>query len=540
MVDPYEISDKFTNNKHGIIMKEQVHIPEMVSFSLDIEFKKKLRPKSPKSQNSGSLQGSQSGGAGGNPNSPKEADFKKIEKSIRIIMEITKEDKIIYTNQFFTKTFINHLELTLPAAKDKENMPAVEVQSPKADKKGKGKDEPVISNAPAPFNMILRLDLSEAPRELQNEYEDTENEYFWFVRFFSTENIALMKDTSKEEREALLKEGWEQKNTGRAEKAKLSRKKYLLMGKKNRGEPLTPEEEQLLNEIRNRVILTNLEQEGKSKSGKDDPKNKDKKEINRDGKSANSKNSKNSNQKDKGKVNPLNDPNLNSKGQYLKQSFYQRMNRTRMLPKPENHCALYLKNFLSYAYRDRIMQSANKVKKYCLDEEKVNNIKHGIENRVQDYSTKRSREQIRFDERRKKMIDETKTINDKNINKRRHYSGKLNELMTSRDQIMNNIENLMETEKKLKEVLAGDTELDRAIAIYKETICDNNIYMKYKGLCSDIFKYISTRKEENYKNEIKKFNAKDKNGIIKSLEDLNSNNWDITEETVKKLNELAK
>jgi hypothetical protein len=383
--------------------------------------------------------------------------------------------------------------------------------------------------------MILRLDLTETPRELQNENEDKENEYFWFVRFFSTENIALMKDTSKEERESSLKESWEIKNAGRAEKAKLSRKKFLLISKKNRGEQLTPEEETLLNEIRNKVYLTQLEQEKKNKGAKEDAKKLENKEINRDGKSAGSKNS-----KDKAKINPLNDQNMVSKSQFLKQSFYNRANKTRLLPKPEHHSALYLKNFLSYAYRDRVIQSENKINKFCLDEQKVNKIKFNIDNRLQDFNVNKKKESLNFDERKKKMIEETKNINEKNINKRRNFSGKLNELLNSRISIIDLIDNLIDHEKKLKDVINGEYDLDRTISIYKDTISNNSYYLKFKDLCDDIFNYISARKEEIYKAEIKKFNPKEKKELLKMLDDCNSNNWNISDETLKKMNELVK
>jgi hypothetical protein len=399
----------------------------------------------------------------------------------------------------------------------------------------KGKEREKKANIIPPFNMLLRLDLTEAPKELHHENEDKENEYFWFIRFFSTENIALMKDTSKEEREAALKESWEVKNIGRAEKAKFSRKKYLLISKKNRGEQLTPEEETLLNEIRNQVYLTQLEKERKSKGGKEDGKKTENKDINRDGKSAGSKNS-----KDKAKINPLNDPNMVSKSQFLKQSFYNRANRTRLLPKPEHHAAHYLKKFLSYAYRDRVMHSENKINKFCLDEDKVHRIKFNVDKRLQEYNVNKNKESLRFDERKKKMIEETKNMNIKNINKRKNYSGKLNELLQSRVSIIDLIDNIIDHEKKLKEILNGEYELDRAIAIYKETISNNSYYLKFKDLCNDIFNYISKRKEEIYKAEIKKFNPREKNTLMKMLDDCNTNNWNISDETLNKMNELVK
>ncbi len=60
--------------------------------------------------------------------------------------------------------------------------------------------------------------------------------------------------------------------------------------------------------------------------------------------------------------------------------------------------------------------------------------------------------------------------------------------------------------------------------------------------CSQSAAYIneSEKKDEYYKNEIRKFNPKDKSSILKCLEDYKSYNWIIPEDTIKKLNEFAK
>ena len=101
-----------------------------------------------------------------------ENEFKKIDKSIRLILEILKEDKVIFTTHFFTKTFINHLELNYVLNKNNQSPLHTEEANPK----GKEKDKKITKSeqTTAPFNMILKLDLSEAPIELQNENEDKE------------------------------------------------------------------------------------------------------------------------------------------------------------------------------------------------------------------------------------------------------------------------------------------------------------------------------------------------------------------------------
>ena len=79
------------------------------------------------------------------------------------------------------------------------------------------------------------------------------NEITWHLKVYSTETIAIIKDTDKEDREKALKASWEQNEPGRAEKAKKSRQKYLLQLKQNKGEELTEEELAIVNEVRERV-----------------------------------------------------------------------------------------------------------------------------------------------------------------------------------------------------------------------------------------------------------------------------------------------
>lgn len=89
----------------------------------------------------------------------------------------------------------------------------------------------------------------------------------WLVKVYSSETLALIKDTDKEDREKALKASWEAEEPGRAEKAKLSRQKFLLKKKQKAGEELTEEELEILNEKRERVRKKDQE-EVAAKGGK--------------------------------------------------------------------------------------------------------------------------------------------------------------------------------------------------------------------------------------------------------------------------------
>ena len=102
------------------------------------------------------------------------------------------------------------------------------------------------------------------------------------MKWNTSETIALIKDTDKEDREKALKSSWETAEPGRAEKAAKSRAKFLVQQKQARGEPLTHEETEILNEKRERIKKKDIEEAvpvkgqpvkgGKGAPAKPDPK----------------------------------------------------------------------------------------------------------------------------------------------------------------------------------------------------------------------------------------------------------------------------
>jgi hypothetical protein len=58
----------------------------------------------------------------------------------------------------------------------------------------------------------------------------TENLH-WFLKIISTDSVAVVRDTDKEDREKGIKKSWEDNEAGRAEKSKKSRRKYQLIAK---------------------------------------------------------------------------------------------------------------------------------------------------------------------------------------------------------------------------------------------------------------------------------------------------------------------
>jgi len=69
------------------------------------------------------------------------------------------------------------------------------------------------------------------------------------MKVYSSDTLAIVKDTDKEDRERALKASWEQAEPGRQEKAKKARMKFILQEKLKRGEQLTEEEQATLDSI---------------------------------------------------------------------------------------------------------------------------------------------------------------------------------------------------------------------------------------------------------------------------------------------------
>ena len=61
-----------------------------------------------------------------------------------------------------------------------------------------------------------------------------------------------------------------------------------------------------------------------------------------------------------------------------------------------------------------------------------------------------------------------------------------------------------------------------------------------KILNKKLFAVLSSKKEESLRNDLKKLTVKDKPAVLKHLEEIKAFKWNISEEVMKKLHELAK
>jgi hypothetical protein len=325
-VEPYEVMDKLNINKHGIIFKNLIYAPDVTQTSFHFYLRKGTY---------------------------------EIEERIRMKAEI-------YSTSFCNKTnameaneliakweFFNTLtvhQITLQGMLNLNQMQ--NMTSSRKDKKEVNplKVEPIIQiKENTPFLFVCYLELSEAPKylKLSKTPATTVTDIYWVVRVFSSDSLAFVKDTFKEDYERSIKDAWEINEPGRGDLAKRSRFRYMIECKKEKGEKLTFDEQIYLQDNRERKIShsVNIVEESKLKNGKlqalNSPKKLEKVEI--------------------GSKKTLNKPT--SQVQLTSRQITESTPRIilKTLPKPEEHSSNFIKDFLFYTYQERTILFDNKV-----------------------------------------------------------------------------------------------------------------------------------------------------------------------------------
>ena len=182
--EPLEYLDSYVPTKYGIIFKEKVVIGPVdhTGASINIKMQKNGQEFS------------------------KIADMKP--KYFRV--DVLDNGKPIFSQYGYNQVTISHFMFRCnQGLPDTAEDPTVEVK----------------------HNYVIQalFDLHEWPEgKTQNEQSQ---DITWQIKVYSNETLALIKDTDKEDKEKALKASWEAEEPGRAEKAKLSRQKFLLKKK---------------------------------------------------------------------------------------------------------------------------------------------------------------------------------------------------------------------------------------------------------------------------------------------------------------------
>ena len=201
--EPVEYSDKYVPSKYGIIFKEKIYISPMdhTSTALNIKLLKNG------------------------------VEFRDADLMKHYFFQILDNDKIILDKQGWNQINLSHYLFRC----------------------NQGLAESAEEGEETKHNYVIQavFDLHLWP-ECKTVNDQTEG-ITWCIKLFNSDTLALCKDTDKEDKEKALKASWETAEPGRAEKASASRRRYQLQQKQKKGEKLTEEDIEFLNEKRDRV-----------------------------------------------------------------------------------------------------------------------------------------------------------------------------------------------------------------------------------------------------------------------------------------------
>jgi hypothetical protein len=358
----------------------------------------------------------------------------------------------------------------------------------------------------------------------------------WKIKIFSSDNLCFVPDSSKEENEQLMKNGWEEQEPGRANLAKISRKRYLLEKIRKEGKELNNEDIEILKN--KRIRKTTKEKEEEQNNANVNTKG-PKKKVGGD------KNSKIqiSSKKEEIKKEETILTNNNNK-------ISLTLNINKSLPKSSDinkkHKSIFIKNYLKYAYNARTLRLSTVEDQYLkiinnekVSSEKTKKIFESVQSFDKVFKTEMSNTFYKSSQQPKEEMLSTFYKNDLST-RSTEYDGIL-ELIKSRDNLKNKFKERINAENSVKDVLKNyllnGYDYNYMLQVYKDTI---GILGKDYADEAKLLKLLSGKKEEEIKNQMKKFTAKDKNNITKLIEEIEFNQLIISEEIMTKLREFIK
>ena len=492
-IDFYEMGEEYKPNKYNIVFKEKIYACDTIYSSLNIQLKQK--------------------------------DNMMDEKIKLIFLLYQLADKENAQVPFIEKKFAHGVRGNLIKKLESFNsiiIPNIKFKGgliiPENKKGGKGQQNPVQTEQQFyPYLLICYMDDSFN----KNDSLLTENKISWTIRVFSSDNLCFMPDLSKEENEKQIKNNWEEKEPGRASLAKISRKRYILERIKIKGGELNNEDLMLLRSIRTRKITKS-------------------KEENQD--NQNMKYSKNKKMNSKIQINSKKQDDKDNKKEEVKELV---LNFNKFLPRDIHHQSLYIKNYLKYAYKDRTKQIDTIGDQYLkvinnenIQMEKTKAITESMESVNKALKTEMNSTFYKTQQPKDEMFS---TFYKMDISTRSYETDILKELMKSRDNLKNQFKEKINAQNSVNDILknyiVNSYDYAYMIQIYKDTV---GILGKDYEEEIKLFKLLSSKKEEEIKNQLKKFTAKDKNNITKLIEEIEFNQLIISEEIMTKLREFIK
>jgi hypothetical protein len=367
-----------------------------------------------------------------------------------------------------------------------------------------------------PYLLICYID--DDSFDINNNNSSSDKKLLWKIRVFSSDNLCFIPDLSKEENEKLLKNGWEEKEPGRAALAKTSRKRYILEKIRIKGGELNSEDLNLLNNQRVRKTTKSKEESQELLQKFKNKKTISKIQIN----------SKKIEDKDK--------------KEETKEII---LNYNKALPRDIHHQSAYIKNYLKYAYKDRTKhintiedQYLKVINNEMIQTEKTKNISESMEQYNKIIKNEMTSTFYKTQQPKDEMFS---TFYKLDISTRSNETDKLRHLMKSRENLKNQFQDKINAKNSvndtLKNYIVNSYDFNYMFQVYKDTV--EILGKDYEGEIK-LFKLLSSKKEEEIKNQLKKFTAKDKNNITKLIEEIEFNQLIISEDIMTKLREFIK
>ena len=497
-IDYYEIGDVYKPNKYNIVFKEKIFACDNIYTSFYIELKQKEEEKKEKYNLIYLLY--QLGD--------------KDNKNIDLL-----EHKFSYgLRGTLIHKFESYDTLIIPSINLKGGLIVPE------NKKGQKNQHAIPETIYYPYLLICYIN--------SPSYLDINN-LSWTIKIFSSDSLSFIADSSKEENERLMKNGWEEQEPGRANLAKISRKRYLLEKIRKEGGELKNDDIEILNNKRIRKTTKEKEEQPIEKI----------KESVKGGK--------------KKLTNINNKIQINSKKEEIKKEepnplpnkFNLFLNMNKNLPKISdiniNHKSIYIKNYLRYAYNTRTLRLSTVEDQYhkIINNEKVSSEKtKRIFESVQSFDKIFKTEMSNTFYKNQQPKDEMMSTFYKNDLSMRstEYDG-IKELIKSRDDLKIKFKEKINAENSVKNILKNyilnGYDYNYMLQVYKDTV--GLLGKDYEDEIK-LLKLLSGKKEEEIKNQMKKFTAKDKNNITKLIEEIEFNQLIISEEIMNKLREFIK
>ena len=479
-VYPFYIRQKYSPNKHNILLNELIFPSDLINTTLDISLE--YRPND--NNNSEDI----------NENNYSDESLINLKEkpfpcSVRIYFYFFSGDKLIFKKDFENKSLIRNLIL------ESKNINPKDIKDANTSNK-------LILEA---YSIKCVLDKEQTPKWMldPNLYK---GEVYWKISVFSTDALTFVKNTIKEDKEREVMESWEIAEPGRKIKAEKSRKKYFVNIKYNNGEVLSKEEEELIEDKLNKKRNEKIESNSNMLVTNIPPRinvNKadDKKTIE-------------------------NNINISYSN---KDIFY------RKLPKIKNYRSLFMKNFYVYSNQNRVVTKSKKniegnlpnINQFCKSKEQRETELNDIENNYNEYYSEMKKDNEKFEEIKGTYNTIIQEMNEKLVEVRTRMSTVENE--KTRINLKRIIEKNNTMIKKINEISSFYEDIKNNTEVNDDMIFE--WYKSYKLYqaeelnlkCKDILKECKKLLEEYILKEVERVSKKDskvKPEIIKKYKEI--------------------